>query len=637
MFVRGIFVCVLVGFHLLAKADIGDTIIALDPVYTKGVRFEDPSVGAKLIPIDSFQLELNQMRSLAEVLNQQSFVNLGSLGPGGLATMSIRGNGADHTTIVWNGLNLKPPMSGQLNLSAVNAGMFDQVSIQPGGSSTMYGAGAASGIVFLTNKLVLTDDGLGMNAGVEVGTAETKSINSSIKYSTNNFGTRLNISMQQVANNFEFFNTDRFGDPKERQEHAAYKTLSVVQQNSFMLNGTATLETDIWYSRHFKEIPSLTSSLRPGRDEQRDENLHIAINATKYGNNWFIKYRGGLLHYTIDYLGYTTGEPVLSENRSLTLVNELESKYSFSQSQLIFLGLNSTIDYAAASEYSKDPVRQKLDVFGRYTSFYFSNYLQIDIEARVPSVNGRFIPLVYSGNIKIKTIESVFLKGAGSKLYNLPDLNDLYWDSTGLAAGNPYLEPEYGWNIEAGILHTHDREQLSITHELTVYQNKLFDAIIWAQNDQNTWTPDNYDRSITKGFEFTGKYIFKFISTRMVFAYDYAYTDAMVYKMVNERYEGKPMRYVPLNKAGVRIQLFVKNFSAGTYAQLIEERPIDRAGNYLEPYALVNLNARYRFKIKRAKLAVYLKITNLLDTNYKLRAGYAQPLRGFYTGLIYTL
>ena len=180
MIKSGVFIVFITVMAQSAFADIADTVIAIKEVVTKGVKFDGYSVGAKLVPIDSFQLSLNQMNSVAELFAQQSLVNVTSYGPGGHAGVKIRGGGADHTTIIWNGLNLKPPMSGEINYSAINAGVFDEIKIQPGGSSTMYGTGAATGVVFLANKLDIKNKGLFSDINVEAGSFDTYGVNAKV-------------------------------------------------------------------------------------------------------------------------------------------------------------------------------------------------------------------------------------------------------------------------------------------------------------------------------------------------------------------------------------------------------------------------------------------------------------------------
>lgn len=634
MFRRGgLIIVAILQSGLLAYADIGDTVIALEKVVAKGIRFDNYSAGSKIVHVDTLQLALNRMSSVAELLSQQSLVSIPAYGPGGLATLRMRGGSADHTTMVWNGLNIKPPMSGELNLSGLNSGIIDNISIQPGGSSTMYGTGAATGVVYLSNSLNHNTEGLGGQFGMEYGSAQTRGIRASGKYSSTKFASRFGISYQDSENNFNFINTDRYGDPKEKLEHAAYNSLSLVQQNSYRISPLFKVETDIWYSNHFKQIPSITTSITPGTNEQRDENLYFVMNLSKYGPNWFMKYRGGVLYYSIDFLGYYLGKYNSSFNQSWSYINELETKYRFNNSHQLFLGINSTIDHARVTDYSEYPWRNRLDVFGRYSSLLFKKYLRLNIEARQATVDYRFIPLIYSGGFDLMIIKPLSIKFSAAKLYSIPDLNDLYWANTGMAAGNPNLEPEYGWNTEGGILTNQQINNLLLKHELTYYQNELWDEIIWVEDSTGVWSPNNYDKSKTKGIEFIGSLSLIKQTSSFKLSYDYVYTDAKVLKAFAENSKYVSKRYVPKHKAGVRACYSLTGFSSSAYLQYVSERPIDLAGNPLEHYVLVDLEFNYLFKIKKASLSIYLKIKNILNTNYKLQSGYAQPLRGFYGGI----
>lgn len=629
----GLVVVAFILSGVLAYADIVDTIIPINAVVTKGVKFDKYSAGTKVISIDTFQHSLYQMNSVAELLSYQSLVNISAYGPGGLAALKMRGGSADHTTIVWNGINIKPPMSGELNLSGLNAGVIDNISIQPGGASTMYGTGATTGVVYLSNRLKLNNEGLNGQLGYEYGSAETKGITARGGYSGKAFGTRLGVSYQDSENNFEFINTDRFGDPKEKQEHAAYNTISVFQQNAFRIGETMKFETDVWYSNHFKEIPSSTSSALPGTNNQRDENVYFVLNMSKYGNNWFVKYRGGMLYYSINYLGYYGEESRRSINKSWSYINEVEAKYSLKKNHKLFIGINSTIDHAEVTDYTEAPWRNNLDVFGRYSSSLFNNYLKLNFEARQATVDYEFIPVVYSGGTEVKMVNSTSVKLSAAKVYNMPDLNDLYWANTGMAAGNPDLKPEFGWNSEGGLIFNHTLNNLNFNHEITYYRSELNDAISWIEDSTGVWKPRNYKHSKTNGFEFTGSTIYKFRSSVFKFSYDYSYINARVQDQTSDRNNYELKRYVPKHKAGFRVHYIYSRLTSAAYLQYVDEQPVDETGNALDRYFLVDLNINYQFDIREADLSVYIKLTNLLNTNYKLRAGYAQPLRGIYGGI----
>ena len=79
MFRRGgLIVSGLLLSRLLALADISDTVISINQVVAKGVKFGHYSIGAKILSFDSLFLKNYSMNSLADVLAQNSLVNITS-------------------------------------------------------------------------------------------------------------------------------------------------------------------------------------------------------------------------------------------------------------------------------------------------------------------------------------------------------------------------------------------------------------------------------------------------------------------------------------------------------------------------------------------------------------------------------
>ncbi len=57
-----------------------------------------------------------------------------------------------HTAILWNGFNIQNAMLGQTDLSLLPAVFFDEVEIEYGGSSAVWGSGAVAGSIHLNNR-----------------------------------------------------------------------------------------------------------------------------------------------------------------------------------------------------------------------------------------------------------------------------------------------------------------------------------------------------------------------------------------------------------------------------------------------------------------------------------------------------
>ncbi len=632
----GLIVAGLILSSLLAFADIADTVICIDQVVAKGVRFEHYSIGAKILKIDSAMLQNYAMNSLAELLSQHSLVNVTSYGPGGQSGIKMRGGGADHTTIIWNGLNIKPPMSGELNASSINSGIFDNIHIQPGGSSTMYGTGATTGVVYLSNKLNINDSGIEGNICLEGGSFDTYGGLVSGNYAGKFFSSKLSVSYQESANNFEFLNSQRFGKPTEIQQHAGYATVSIGQQNAIKLGAKSRIETDLWYSKHFKQIPSLISDPETGKTEQTDNNINFALNFSKYSKNWFLKYRGGILAYKQNYLGYDTNY-YNAINKSRSIINEVESKYSFSDLHKIYVGINNTIDIATSDSYTSTPLRNQISAFARYSANILKDKILLNLDGRQSIVDRTIIPFVYSAGLSIEVVKGISVKALGSKNYSLPDLNDLYWSRSAFAEGNSNLEPEYGWSTEGGIVHQYSGNLFHFNHELTVYKSSLTNAIIWLDvGENNRWIPRNYDGAVTKGIEFTGytSLITDILSLKL--GYDYTYTHARIEDSDNEvDFEGTQRRYIPEHKVGIRIVGQFKNLSVAIYNQYVSERSVDETTSPIEAYNLMDVKISYGLKFETTNLHIFAKVKNITNSQYQIMAGYVQPPRGFYYGINY--
>ncbi len=619
-----------------AFSSISDTLIALEPVVAKGVKFNRQIVGAKMISLDTFQLAVNPLTPLSEILSYQSITTVTSYGPGGQAGIKMRGGSTDHTTVIWNGLNIKPPMSGELNYSTITSGIINDIKIQPGGSSTMYGSGASTGVVYLSNNMNMSDKGFKASVGSEAGSYEYYGLNGIVQYIGKKYGSRLALVYTDAENNFKY----KAGKKIKQEEHAAYNNLSLVQQNVLLINPSTRIETDLWYSNHFKQIPSLISDSEPGKTEQTDDNIRLAVNLNHTGKKYYVKYRGGFLDYLNDFLGYdiTELEYYTALNRSRTIINEIETKYQLSSLQAIYLGANYTYDKVTTENYTNEGAdRNQVDFFGRYGLNLFQNQLRINIEGRQSITDGTAQPFIYSTGADFNFFNDFTLKALFANLYTLPDLNDLYWTKTAYASGNSDLKPESGYSLEMGLLHKKDLGITHFSHELTYYYTVLNDAIVWVESS-SLWVPVNYNQSENYGLEFIGSTGFQFPELRLNIGYDYCYTHAMVKTESSGEISSTQRTYIPKHKAGLKIQgSFDNYFAIGVYGQYVGERIIDEVSLPLDDYFLVDFYTNYQLKLFNKPFTIYGKIKNVLNTSYRILSGYAQPLRTIYLGINYKL
>ena len=122
-------------------------------VYTEKTNFS--GLGKKIETIDSTLLSQFKFNSLADLISSNSSIFIKQYGSGGLATTAFRGGNASQTAIIWNGFNIQNPMLGQTDIGLLPSVLFDNVSIEYGGSSSLWGSGAVAGSIFLNNLMPL--------------------------------------------------------------------------------------------------------------------------------------------------------------------------------------------------------------------------------------------------------------------------------------------------------------------------------------------------------------------------------------------------------------------------------------------------------------------------------------------------
>jgi iron complex outermembrane receptor protein len=123
----------------------------VDIIHTKQLQLGNSK---KIISIDSLTLARYNTSSLADLLSSQSTLHIKSYGNANIATTSMRGGNANHTALLWNGLNIQNAMLGQTDLSIIPTLFFDNVSLEYGGGSAMWGSGAIGGSIHLQNKKI---------------------------------------------------------------------------------------------------------------------------------------------------------------------------------------------------------------------------------------------------------------------------------------------------------------------------------------------------------------------------------------------------------------------------------------------------------------------------------------------------
>lgn len=134
---------------------------SLNEVQVFGFSPERFMSGLKVQKVDSINLARFQYQTLADFLQFQAPISFKSYGVGQATSISFRGTSANHTAVLWNGLNINSPTLGQSDFSTIPMLGFDKMSIQYGSAASCVGSDAVGGSVLLSSSPHLDNQSVG--------------------------------------------------------------------------------------------------------------------------------------------------------------------------------------------------------------------------------------------------------------------------------------------------------------------------------------------------------------------------------------------------------------------------------------------------------------------------------------------
>src|SRR5690606_11043295 len=90
---------------------------------------------------------------LTTLLNYNTPISFKENGYGMVSSPAFRGTTAQHTAVIWYGININSQFNGQTDFNTISTVSFDQVDVRAGGGSVIYGSSAIGGTVHLANNL----------------------------------------------------------------------------------------------------------------------------------------------------------------------------------------------------------------------------------------------------------------------------------------------------------------------------------------------------------------------------------------------------------------------------------------------------------------------------------------------------
>jgi vitamin B12 transporter len=581
--------------------------------------------GSKITALDLEKIEQVSFGTLTGMLVKNTPIYIKSYAAG-LSTISFRGTSPNHTQIYFNGESFNSFTLGHANASDIPMFFFDQVQVQYGGASSLYGTGAIGGSIHLSSLPTWVE---GIKSEVHQDFASFKTSFTGLKLRVGNGKTESStkIFYKTAQNNFKF-RSKAFKDFEtgeylvQEQKNSALENYGLLQEFYFKASGSDIFSLKYYYAHNWHEVqPTMSSNLHGGSFTQIfDRNQRLIGQYSHRGKN----------------KGLFTGQMALASDFQLyNLQDTIASKRVSAQAEYERpVGSKGTLNAGGyyvniqpnVHSYLVDVNENRADFFVSYLHNLWQN-TKVSLNLRNAMVTGYEPEWAPSAGIhhrvNVKGGQILDWKLAASRSYKIPSFNDRFWGTW----GNPDLKTETGTNFETSLGFHSNGNNHDFNSELTLYSMMVDDWIQWEPVSSDMWSPKNFKKVHSRGWELSTGYSRQILKMELEMKLQYAFNLATPVKVYgNDRSElNKQMPYSPLHSA-----LFCSQLEQGKWRFTMDVPYTGKRSNStfdreIAGYLLLNMGSAYLFEFQKSSLDISFNMNNLLNTFYINIENYAMP------------
>lgn len=605
--------------------------IALMPVNIRGFVPEKFMSGLKIQQIDSATLYTYKFQNIADLLSVFTPIAFNKYGPGQLTTAFFRGTSANHTAVLWNGLNINSPTLGQTDFSTIPVAGFDALSVQFGSAASIVGTDAVGGSILLSSEH--------QNKTTEVSIAgQLESFDNYQMQFVGRYHSTLNKQWSMSAKTSGYWN--RLNNHFPHSQRRDYALLPAeASQRGLIQDIFLTSKKDQEISAHvWLTSNRLTTS--PDNLAGRELTLTEAYRT-------MLRYRARDLTlrtaWVRDVIDYAKGD---FDNPDHAVTDKFSSRaeHDFSWNMqtpgsgiYVKAGAEWTHYRTSVPGYEKRLITEnRADLF-LLTRWQVNQRLVASLNLRQALITGFNPPFTPSLGGEYQLVQEhhyqLKLKSALSRSYRVPTMNERYW----AVLGNPNIRPESGWNKEIGLEQTVRTSYDDVfTTSVTGYHNRIKDWTYW--NPVKNYRIENLQQVLARGIELQLGWRRSFDILKSGLNFNYAFNKSVqekAYDAYSVDVIGKQLRFVPIHSAGLHFFFQYKIARLTAQMQSVGKRytTFDNA-TFLKEYALVNLIGEVTIPFAGVYLRIQGQVNNVSNTFYLNTQNYAMPGRSFAINLV---
>jgi len=528
----------------------------------------------------------------------ESYTDIGIVQNGGVgknATLFLRGGSPNQTVMMIDGVKVKSPTTGSLDLAGIIIDDIERIEVIKGPQSTLYGSEAMAGVINIITKKGRGKPKLSISA--EGGSFSTYKTTASISGAKDVWDYRVTAS---------YFDTGGISAAKGGTEADGYTNKSISTKIGLMPSDKLGVELNLRYFEDISELDSYSWGVGMVDD----------LNYVQDGKHYLISAKGmfSILDsyeqtLTLSSIGDNLKfeDPDTSSNRTSidTTMQTADWQHNLYISDTTWTG---GIEYRKEAGEIKDNFNKEVD----NKAFYLNGKVKLFDDSFILNAGLRNDEHKTAGIKTTYRIGGLYdfkpyglkLKGNYGTGFRAPSLNELYYPFF----GNTNLKPEKSESYDIGFEKDLYGDRLLLN---AAYFNQQYQDLI--EYDFATFTAQNIGKAEIKGIE---------LGLAAAITEDVNLKASHTNMDTVDKDSNKPLTRRPTNKFNSSIEYKGRKFIAiGEYA-FVSERYDSAVDRNLSQYSLVNLKGRYFIS---DSITLFARVDNLFNENYEEAGNYGVP------------
>ena len=624
--------------ELTHKGFILDDIVINSNFYSKKLKDNNTSTSI----IDDIEFRKNEGEFLINSLNQLTGIYSHSAGYN-TNRITIRGMGSRSpysTNKIKSYLNNIPLSNGvgETTIEDFGIEILDQIEINKGPNSSIYGSGLGGNIVLKTSKSFEK-------------TVKIKSIFKSFNTYQNSISVSKKINKINLLLNFEKIKSDGFRDNNTYDNNRIFASVNYEINDDYVIdfihfyNSAEALIPSSLSLESFIDNPS--SAAFSWRNVEGGEDYNRSLTGLTF-NSKKNKYTSST---TFFYKTFNN-----DENRPFNYL--IEDSDSFGFRHIGKFPLNS-FDFSYGLEYSgENYIFSTWDEYGSMDQSIISQqtqdrknynyFLQVDKSFKNSfltfgigsnKINYDWVDETESTSLNYNTktiisprlsynhnLDNISIFGNISHGFSSPNIDETL-DENGIV--NPDIKPETGWNYELGLIgSTNDN---SLSYNLNLYYMDIKNLLVAQRTSFDTFTGVNAGKTTHPGLEAT-------INFPLLRSQNLTITSSSnfskywyIFKDFNNRgtdYSQNKLTGVPTHTTFSKIKFDLKNYLAQISFQNVGKIPMNDSNElFTDSYSVIDLKLSKLYSLKNLGINISTGVNNLFDKRYA--SGIVINARGF--------